>query len=228
METFDRKFSRPNSRPNQSANQAVPAAFAFAPRAAYLLLVPSQHRAAWVRVRAVVLGLVAVLAGSCGLRDRMSQAPFLAFLAHKSGLICFVGPDGNVSVIDQAGGAAGLLTTDAGSRAGAAVAYAAPTWSPDGKLVAFIRFSTDRSRPAGTVALVSTQADGSGGTTLFSSETLRPFYLCWSPDSRKLSVLSQVVGESTLELGVVAAGAGGSPSTRTAASARRRRRSCPS
>ncbi len=197
---------------NSQESKSPEASFAFAHDPPYLFRVRQRRwgaRGVWLR--AAVLSLTAmtgILLVSCGIPGRLSRIPLLKLLTHGSGLICFVGPDGNVFVVDQAGGGLSPLTADAGSRTGVTVVYTAPTWSPNGKRIAFVRFSADSSRTAGTAALLTARADGLDSETLFSSGSLRPFYLCWSPDSRKLSVLSQVQGEATLELGVVAAGAG--------------------
>ncbi len=142
---------------------------------------------------------------SCQVRGaQVGGSPLLRFLERRSGLICFVAPDGNVHVIDQAGGADRALTNDAGSGTGAAVIYTALTWSPDGRQVAFARFSL----AADAVQEASLYAARPGGRSmrLFSSRDLTPFYLYWSPDSSRISLLSQVKGESDLELGVSPAG----------------------
>ncbi len=149
------------------------------------------------------------------MRQRAGSVPLLcAALAFvlascqvRAGLISFVAADGNVHVIDQAGAGDKALTGDAGSRAGTSVLYTAVTWSPDGKQVAFARY-TLASDTVSEASLYNARPAGGGSVRLFTSNRIQPFYLCWSPDSRRISLLSQVKGESDLELGVSPAGKG--------------------
>ncbi len=123
----------------------------------------------------------------------------------QTGLIAFVAPDGNVHVIDQAGVGDRALTGDASATQGISVLYTAVTWSPDGKRLAFSRLTVN----AGSVtesALYTVRPDGGDRVLLFTSRQLTPFYLYWSPDSRLVSLLSQVIGTDDLELGVCPAG----------------------
>jgi len=136
----------------------------------------------------------------------MSEGPFLRFLEKKSGLVGFVAADGNVHIINQAGRGNRALTDDAGARAGTRVSYSALTWSPDGTHVAFTR-SEVASGNLTDASLYAARARGSGSVLLFASARAQPFYLYWSPDSRRISVLSQLTGVADLELGVCSSGA---------------------
>jgi Tol biopolymer transport system component len=135
----------------------------------------------------------------------MGESPILKFLQRKSGLICFIAADGNVHIIDQAGAGNKALTNDAGSRTGTAIFYTAATWSPDGKQVAFARVTLNSDTVA-EASLFTAQARNGSILRLLSSTNLEPFYICWSPDSRRISLLSQVKGQNSLELGVMPAG----------------------
>lgn len=139
---------------------------------------------------------------SCHMQGaRMLETPLLKLFERKSGLISFVAPDGNVHVINQAGSGNRALTNDAGSGSGTSVMYTAVTWSPDGKRVAFSRFSIN-SGTVSEASLYTVRSNGDNRVQLFSTKDLQPFYLYWSPDSRRISVLSQVAGKDDLELGV--------------------------
>jgi Tol biopolymer transport system component len=137
-----------------------------------------------------------------------AEGPFLKLLEQRSGLISFLGPDGNVRVINQAGGGNRALTSDAGSKGDTTTAYAATAWSPDGKQVAFARFTLSADTVTGA-ALFTAPSAGGAITQLFFSSELQPFYINWSQDSRRVSVLSQVKGTEVLELGVATAGKAG-------------------
>jgi len=145
-----------------------------------------------------------VLACCHMLGAQTAESPLLKFFERKSGLITFIAPDGNVHVINQVGAGDRALTDDAGSKSGSSVLYAAVTWSPDGKRVAFSRFSIN----SGTVteaSLYTVRSNGDNRLQLFTTKDLQPFYLSWSPDSRRISLLSQVAGKDDLELGVSSA-----------------------
>ena len=155
----------------------------------------------------VILVVAAGVLASCQVRGAQTvQSPILRFFERSSGLICFVAADGNVHVVDQKGGREKPLTSDAGQGTGATVVYAAPTWSPDGTLVAFTRYTVAPDSTLADAALYTAAIDGRRTARLFSGTRLHPFYLYWSPDSRRVSLLSQVQGESALELGVATAG----------------------
>jgi Tol biopolymer transport system component len=160
--------------------------------------------------RVVLLGVLAAGAGmlaACQVRGaQVAQSPILRFFERSSGLICFVAADGNVRLIDQKGGRERPLTADAGQDTGSTIVYAAPTWSPDGRLLAFARYAVAADRTLSDASLLTAGVDGSGAARVVSGKRLHPFYLSWSPDSRKVSLLSQVEGENALELGVATAG----------------------
>ena len=98
--------------------------------------------------------------------------------------IAYLGTDGNLYLVDRNGENVEHLAV---ARAGAALAH--PTWSPDGKRVAFI---ADRETAGGiesTLYTVSTEGDAS--KNLYASIDNPPFYLYWSPDGRSVSFLTQ-------------------------------------
>jgi TolB protein len=156
-------------------------------------------------VAAALIGLLISCQSSGGPK---SESPLLKLLERRSGLISYIGPDGNVRVIDQAGAGSRAVTSDAGSRADATVAYAATAWSPDGKQVAFVRLTLSADTVTGAGVYTAPSAGGAITQLFFTSE-LQPFYVSWSLDSRRVSVLSQAKGTQVLELGVATAGKAG-------------------
>ncbi|HUF37583.1 MAG TPA: hypothetical protein VMN57_03585 [Anaerolineales bacterium] len=120
-----------------------------------------------------------------------------------SGLIAYLGADGNVYVFDPAAPEPVALTTDAQpdlGRGADIVLYRYPAWSPDGRLLAFAAI---RSGEAGTGAALLVSEPGSDTPTelheIFASEAEAPFYLYWAPDSLSLTFLtSSVRGDSLL------------------------------
>lgn len=93
--------------------------------------------------------------------------------------IAIVGNDGNVWLKSQ--GKSGLEPV-AGDRRG----YRFPTWSPDGKKLAFIGFD-DQDRPT----LYVTTGARRKPTVVYNDPSSAPFYIYWSPDSRSISFLTQ-------------------------------------
>ena len=81
-----------------------------------------------------------------------------------------------------------------------AVVYAAPTWSPDASLIAFARISVGADSTLSDASLYTVAIDGKRLSRLLSGTRLQPFYFFWSPDSRRVSLLSQVRGQNALEL----------------------------
>ena len=151
----------------------------------------------------LLLPLAAILLASCSVRGaQMSQNSLLERFERKSGLIAFIGLDGNIATADQTGGRLTLLTDDAGSREGVRRWYSSPTWSARGRRLAFVRFDqqTDGSLQA---AILTSDSGSRNPQVVWESASLAPVYLYWSPDSRWLSVLSQRTAEEGMELGLV-------------------------
>ncbi len=150
-----------------------------------------------------LLPLAATLLVSCSVRGaQMSQSSLLERFERKSGLIAFIGLDGNIETADQTGGGVTQLTADAGSREGVRRWYTSPTWSARGRRLAFVRFDqlTDGSIRG---AILTTDRASRNPQVVWESGELAPVYLYWSPDSRWISVLSQGSAEDGMELGLV-------------------------
>ena len=141
---------------------------------------------------AVFIGLLvgALLLAACG-SVRLPQSPLLAQFERKSGLIVFVGLDGNIYTMNQGGEDIVPITEDA-TEAGAngeANAYYYPVWARDGKKLAYVGFHQAAEGTFET-ALYTVDNDGSNNAQVHSSEQSAPFYLYWGPNGERISFLS--------------------------------------
>lgn len=155
------------------------------------------------RVPALALAAVALLAACTEQRVQFRSNPLLPYLQRKAGRIGFIGIDGNIRSVDQTGARDTPLTEDAGADRASrtVVAYSQPTWSPDGRSLAFARTAITARRTLNSSIWVS--GDGEQPRAVYGSDRLRPIYLYWSPDGEKLTMLSQPLGSAQLELGVI-------------------------
>src|SRR5690349_12262510 len=91
--------------------------------------------------------LSALLIASCLPQDmQVPQSPLLSTLERKSGLIAYLGTDGNMYISDQGGGHQQQLTEDAvipETQGGPILYYQYPTWSRDGSQLAFMGLKSD-------------------------------------------------------------------------------------
>lgn len=110
--------------------------------------------------------------------------------------IAYVDNDTNIQIINARGEQRVALTTDAMS---SKRAYDFPTWSPDGRMVAFIGVDATQSEPE--IRLYAAPAAGGNPVTVFQSDSQFPFYLYWSPDSQRIGFLAQSQDEMMLMLG---------------------------
>lgn len=158
--------------------------------------------------------LMAVLITSCMPQNgRIPQSPLLSTLERKSGLIAYIGIDGNIYVADQAGGKKAQLTDDATDPTKQPTdvrSYQLPTWSLDGNQLAFMGFSGTSDDATGKLFVANIQDDTT--KEIFSSNTEYPFYLLWSPDNSNVSFLSTSASGQSLILQSAPA-AGGSERT---------------
>lgn len=155
-----------------------------------------------------VLPLFVAACSPSGLR--MEQSPLLRTLERKSGLIVYIGPDGNIYTMDQGGGRQKAVTTDAQIKPdeeGNSNFYQFPTWSPDSQRLAYVGL-TSQGGSLGEVTLITSRPDGSDRVEAFQSDTELPFYLYWSPNSQHISFLTTEGGSSGLSLQLVHAQGG--------------------
>lgn len=93
--------------------------------------------------------------------------------------IAFIGNDDNVWLVKPDGQELRQITDDA-------YGYRFPTWSPDGRYLAFIGPNQDQE----TVLYTSPTAQSSPAI-LYDQTSSAPFYLYWSPDSHTITFLTQ-------------------------------------
>lgn len=151
------------------------------------------------------------LSFACGLSDDiLDRSPFGDSGGGQGGLIAFTGNDGNIYTADREGNNRRAITEDAqfspDSEEGLRF-YQSPTWSPDGKRLAFIGTSRHGARTE-SVSLYTTTPDGQGFQQAFGSDAYVPFYLYWAPDSERITFLSSAEGENELVLQLVSAQGG--------------------
>lgn len=151
----------------------------------------------------------AFLMASCLPRDmQVPQSPLLSTLERKSGLIAYLGADGNMYVSDQAGGHKTQLTEDAvipESQGGPIAYYQFPTWSRDGSQLAFTGVSTDGEKVESKLMVAN--LDNDSLKEVYSSASEHPVYLSWSPDNANVSFIStNVSGQNMILQSVPAAG----------------------
>jgi len=144
--------------------------------------------------------LLLLLLAACAPNGvQVPQSPILKLLERKSGLIAYIGIDGNIYLTDQAASFTTPLTNDVTAETKNRIAYRLPTWSQDGSHVAFIRLEQIDSDSL-TAELFVANAEDESVTSVFSSETELPFYLNWSPDNENIGVLSTTAAQQTMLL----------------------------
>jgi len=143
----------------------------------------------------LVLTLSLVLASCSSLASRrLEQSPMMANLERKSGTIVYVGVDGNIYTMDQAGGKQKQITDDA--RYGTSddptvIVYQTPTWSFDSGQLAFVGVSGSmRSQEIDSASLYTVSLDNLEMVETFTSDHFFPFYLSWSPNNDQIGFLT--------------------------------------
>ncbi|MFN8498221.1 MAG: hypothetical protein U0641_10230 [Anaerolineae bacterium] len=112
--------------------------------------------------------------------------------------IAYLGVDGNIHTVRPDGSDPQALTTDGGAGPGASRLYRFPTWSPDGRYVAFIDVKSQGG--ATDTQLVAAPVGGGAPQVLHKSGDAQPFYLYWSPDGRRLAFLESAGRSLALRL----------------------------
>jgi Tol biopolymer transport system component len=158
----------------------------------------------------IVFTLSAFLIASCLPRDmQVPQSPLLSTLERKSGLIAYLGADGNMYVSDQAGGNLVQLTEDAvipENQGEPILYYQYPTWSRDGSQLAFIGLSAADGQT--TSKMMVANLDNDSVNEVYSTDTEHPVYLNWSPDNANVSFITTNVSGQNLVLQSVPAKGG--------------------
>jgi TolB protein len=154
--------------------------------------------------------LSALLIASCLPRDmQVPQSPLLSTLERKSGLISYIGTDGNMYVSDQAGGNLKQLTEDAKipeTQGDPILYYQYPTWSRDGSQLAFMGISADSDQAQSKLMVAN--IDDDSVKEVYASESEHPIYLNWSPDNAHVSFISTTVSGQNIILQSVPATGG--------------------
>ncbi len=153
-----------------------------------------------------VLGCAVMLAGCSVFVPQSPDGP-----AARSNVsnIAYIGSDDHVYVAEADGSAARRISERVSGLSSAdGWTYRWPTYSPDGRRLAFAGFRA----PAGTLvssAVLGAETDPTRATVLLESNQLAPIYLYWSPDSRHVAALVQ--SARTLELHLLDATGAESP-----------------
>jgi len=135
------------------------------------------------------------------------QNPLLASLERKSGLIAYIGLDGNVYVVDQGGKSPTQITKDGSLTQGNFNFYQMPTWSRDAQSLAF--FSLKGTSEADVMASVFTSdVAGKNVVSAFTSDKDVPIYLSWSPDASKVAFISNLNGSNNIVFNMIPAAGG--------------------
>ena len=139
-----------------------------------------------------VLLPLALLASACLPEGvRVPQSPLSGFLERKSGLIAYLGIDGNIYTIDQAGQRKTQITKDAFVNDSNFYFYGLPTWSPDSQSIAFVSYTGLRGQNPTSMSLFTAHKDGSALVEALKSSDPLVFYF-WAPDSHKVGYISAV------------------------------------
>ena len=150
----------------------------------------------------LVYALSALLLASCLPQGvQIPQSPLLSTLERKSGLIAYMGSDGNMYVSDQGGGHLKQLTKDAvipKNQGDPILYYEFPTWSRNGGQLAFMGLQS--AGPQTQSKLMIANPDNGSVNEIYKSESEHPIYLNWSPDSANLSFISTNVSGQNIIL----------------------------
>lgn len=137
------------------------------------------------------------------------QSPLLSVLERKSGLIAYMGVDGNMYVSDQGGGNLVQLTDDAQipeNQGEEFLYYQHPTWSRDGSQLAFVGLHSDGEQVETKVIVAD--VDDESQQEVHRSASEFPIYLNWSPDNENVSFISSNETGDNIILQSVPAGGG--------------------
>lgn len=128
---------------------------------------------------------------------QIPQSPALRFLERKSGLIAYVGNDGNIHLIDQSGASAAQLTTDVTPENRNSVLYRLPAWSRDSNQLAFMRHEREGESLISEIFVANTTDEITKKILSGSDFTI---YLNWSPDNQNIGLLTSAASGQTIVL----------------------------
>lgn len=151
-------------------------------------------------MKKLFLLLVAAILVACAPGDiKIPQSPALRVLEKKSGLIAYIGSDGNVYITDQGATNTTPLTTDVTLESRSNIAYNHLAWSQDGSQVAFVRLEKNGANSFTSELMVANVNDDSV-KSIYTSETEFPFYINWSPDNKNVGMLTTTITPQILAL----------------------------
>lgn len=154
--------------------------------------------------------LIAILLSACGAQGiDVPQSPVLKILEPKSGLIAYIGNDGNVYITDQAANKVTQITEDLTAETQGTIAYRLPSWSRAGDQLAFVRLEQTNSTLATEIFI--TNAEDKTTRSVYTSNSEFPIYLNWAPDGENISVLTTTSSQNSLALQKIPVN-GGEPS----------------
>ena len=150
----------------------------------------------------IIPTLVILLVTACLPQDvQVPQSPLLSVLERKSGLIAYIGIDGNIYVVDQSGRTPIPVTDDAAipnNQSSTFRLYQYLSWSADGAQLAYVGVSGEGDSQNLSEMFVK-HVDEDRAQKVYSSENEHPFYLYWSPDNENVSFLStDATGQSII------------------------------
>ena len=140
-------------------------------------------------VRLASLLVCAAMVAGCGVFgpapwERSTSRPAMSQIA-------YVGSDDQVYIAEADGSSARLVTRQvSGLSTEQGWAYRWPTYSPDGRRLAFAGYRTGASQ-LGSAAVLVSEVGHENATALLESAGMATIYLYWSPDSRHLAALLQ-------------------------------------
>jgi Tol biopolymer transport system component len=160
----------------------------------------NSRPALYLRLLVLIMGTFA-----CSfVTDRLSPQIELPLPAGTSGLIAYVGTDGNIYTIDQNGSQVGAITRNASEDG---LTYLYPTWSPDGQRLSYL--GATRIEGGGQDStLFTANHDGKDSIKIYQNKDESPFYFYWSPDSKAITFLSVTASGSELSLSLLPARGG--------------------
>lgn len=140
--------------------------------------------------------ILALFISACQLPEGLNipQSPLLAAFESQTGLIAYVGIDGNIYTIDQAGDNRIAFTDDAQNVTQDSPlfrVYQLPGWSPNSEKLAFFRTELNsQDSSIETTVFSSSVGDTPEAKELYSTSNQIPIYSYWAPDSDQLAFLS--------------------------------------
>ncbi len=134
--------------------------------------------------------------GEAAQAIQMPESPLLRMFERKSGRILYMGVDGNLYTINQAGEDSIQITSNANPDAHSADyrGYLQFAWAPNSEKIAFVGYDREK------VSLFTTNADGQELNTAFSTDSAVPVFLYWTPDSTKIGILANKLASTELNV----------------------------